>query len=341
MLKNKTFLFFSFLLLPVAVFAQVHPVWLEANIRTAQYPASVYLTGFASGNESLEKIKTAAQTSLIENLRVVVTNTATATTQMISDNNRYDEQNVFNNLSEKVSDAEIAGMKVECYTEPKTKTNFAFAYVNKYELIGYYKSNLSVNLRQIESFVKTAQDLEENTEKAKARQQLEQAKPIFAKVRYAQDLLTAIDPNISVEDLQQAKTESMYNTFTQMQARLAQGVFVYIESKEDLFGTKVDIVANQLKAELAKNGCSFTEDAEKADFWIRINISTRVSSSQNNIVFCYADTSVELYDNYKQKIVYGDEIAQKGGSNSQEKAGRQAMSDVTEKIVEKLKPWIQ
>jgi hypothetical protein len=58
-------------------------------------------------------------------------------------------------------------------------------------------------------------------------------------------------------------------------------------------------------------------------------------------VFCYADVAVELYDTYKQKVIYKDQIEQKGGSNSLDKAGRKALGDVAQKIIEKLKDWIQ
>jgi hypothetical protein len=125
-----------------------------------------------------------------------------------------------------------------------------------------------------------------------------------------------------------------------MQAQLAQAVYVYITSNEYLFDTKVNIVANQLKAEMAKRGCSFVEDPKKADFKISIKVSTRHASDRGNFVFCYADTQVELYDIRKQKVVYSDEIAQKGGDISHEKAARKAMSDVVKIITEKLKPWI-
>ena len=323
------------------------PTWLDKDFRGMKYPADVYLTGFAERivekniSEETQKAKTEAQADLVKQVRAVLQTKTQSGISVQSINGHYDEQESFNQQSISESNAEIVGMKTETYFDQKAKTIYAFAYTNKYELIGYYKSNLSVNLNQIESFVKTAQDLEANGEKAKARQQLELAKPIFSKLRYAQDLLTAIDVNATVEDLQQQKTETLYNSFTQMQAHLAQAVYVYVESKEDLFGQKVDIVANKLKAELATKGCSFVENPAQADFNLKLNVSTRYSSSEDNLVFCYADTQVELYDTRKQKVVYSDEIAQKGGSVSQDKAARKAMSDVAPQIIGKLKSWIE
>ena len=235
---------------------------------------------------------------------------------------------------------EITGIKIETYFDPKKNVVYAFSYVNKYELIGYYKSNLSLNINQIEGFLKTAKDLEAKHEKAKARQQCEAVKPLFNKIRDAQDMLTVHDGNLSADDLQQNKITELYNNVTQLLARLAQGVYVYVESHEDLFGVPVDITANKLKAELAVNGCSFTDNVNEADFCLKLRTSVRKSDSNNDFVFCYADTAVELYDNHKQKVVYGDNVSEKSGSNSQDKAARKAMEYVASKIAEKIRKQI-
>ena len=335
------------MLIPLALFGQEKPDWLDENLRNTKFPANVFLTGFAQRvvekgiSNEIEQAKLDAQADLTKQIRLMIKTKTQSSMSSQSINGQYDERENFENESSVETNAEIVGVKTETWHDKSANSVYAFAYTNKYELIGYYKSNLSVNLGQIESFIKTAQELETNGEKAKARQQLENAHPIFPKIRYAQDILTALDNNISAEDLQQEKTETYYNTFTQMQARLAQGVYMYVESREDLFGQKVDIVANKVKAELAKNGCSFVENIKQADFCLKLNTSVRQSDSSQGLEFCYADTSVELYDNHKQKAVYSDQISQKGGANTQDKAGRKAMNDVAPKIAEKLKNWIQ
>jgi hypothetical protein len=193
----------------------------------------------------------------------------------------------------------------------------------------------------VEGLLQTAQDLVNNSEKPKARQQCEMAKPLFDKIRLIQDSLSAISPDISTEDLQQKKVEQLYNTLTQMSAQLAQAVLVYVESSEDLFGEKVNIVANKLKAEMAVSGCSFIDDAAKADFKLTIHAKAREGSKTENIVFCFADVAVELYDTHKQKTVYSDELAEKGGSTSQDKASRKAMENAVAKIINKISNWIK
>jgi hypothetical protein len=58
-------------------------------------------------------------------------------------------------------------------------------------------------------------------------------------------------------------------------------------------------------------------------------------------VYCYADVEIELYDMHKQKTVYTDELSRKGGSVTQEKAGRMALDDAAKKITADLIPWVK
>jgi len=331
----------------IASFGQKSPEWLDESSRNANFPTNAYLTGFASRVvekdilETTQQAKTDAQADLVKQVRLIIKSKTQTLSSAQSVNGKYDEKEGFENQTSAEANAEITGMKTETWFDKKAKLVYAFAYANKSELIGYYKSNLSVNVNQIESFVKTAQDLEANGEKVKARQQLEMTKPTFQKVHYQQELLTVLDGSATSDDLLQPKTDQLYNTITQLLAKLAQGIYVFVESRENLFGQQVDIVANKLKAELAVNGCSFVENADSADFKLTINVSTRYSSNDGDIAYCYANSQLQLYSRHKQKVVYSDEIAQKSGGVSQDKAGRRAMGDLVPIIFEKLKPWIE
>ena len=330
-------------------FAQIPPSWLSENHRELRYPGEVFITGLSeyivengkTPQDCTERAKSDAQADVVKKIRIRIQATTQSSIATLNVNGRYSETESFASQSATQAGAEITGIKTETYFDPKANVVYAFAYVNRYELMGYYKSNLSLNINQIEGFLKTAQDLEAQREKAKARRECEAARPLFDKIREAQDMLTALDGTVSADDLQQNKVTELYNTAAQILARLAQGVYVYVESREDLFGVPVDITANKLKAELAVNGCSFTDNAEEADFRLKLQTSVRQSDSSNDFVFCYADASVELYDNHKQKAVYSDTVSDKSGSNTQDKAARKAMEYVASKIAEKITYWVK
>ncbi|MDR3184489.1 MAG: hypothetical protein LBT49_03690 [Prevotellaceae bacterium] len=325
---------------------QTPPRWINDVWRASSYPDNVYYAAFLSEDatsretsaEAMARMETAVKRKVSESIRVRVKSQQTVREEdygTIETSRSYNREEV-----QTSADAEIVGLKAESYYDEKTKQIYAFAYANKYEVAGYYKANIAMLVQQAGSLLRTAEQLEVAGEKAKARKQCEEVAPLLNKVRAAQDLLTAIDAAGS-EGVQQAQMETLHNESTQMLARLAQGVYVVVESSENLFGSNVDVVAGKVKAALALKGCSFTDDETQADFRLRLEVSTRLANDNGTIVFCYADAAIELYDIRKQKAVYTDNLSQKGGSTSQDKAGRKAMTDIAPKISEKISPWVE
>ncbi len=305
-----------FLSFSVSNAQNIKPHWIDFETREKSYPPSIFFTGYVEGNvhanedvdQTKKRLLKDAQAYLVESIRTTISSSSISNNSssiVKNSEHNYQTEIIKSSLNSDIStkaNAEVVGIKIETYYDASNETVYAFAYVNKYELIGYYKSNLSVNLNQVEGFLQTAQTLEIDGEKVKARQQCESAISLFSKVRYAQDLLTILDSSISTESLQLQKTEYLYRTITQMQVQLAQGIHVYIESNEDLFGEKVNIVVNKVKGMLAKNGCSFVDTAENSDYRILLNAKTRkIGEEKSAIVFCYGDIEVELYCNKKKE----------------------------------------
>jgi hypothetical protein len=334
----------------VVLLGQGKPYWTNVSVRENNYPQRSYFTGYIEGNvrtnETLEAAKSRllkeAQGLLTESIRVTVTSRTSS--QSVSTRTGQSEQldAVFASSIQTVSDAEIAGIHSEpAYYDTETGVVYAFAYVNRFELTGYYKSNLAMTIMQVEGLLQTAHDLEAASEKAKARRQCESAKPLLAKVRIFQDLLTAIDVNISPDALQQVKTEMLHNRLTQMLAQLAQAVFVHVVCIERNFSNPTTVIGNRVKSTLSAKGCSFTDDPAQADFLLRLEATTRYHGDDRGFITCYADIAINLIDTRKEKNVFNDEFSQKGVTISQESAGRKALEDAVPTIVQKISPWIE
>lgn len=211
----------------------------------------------------------------------------------------------------------------------------------KYEILEGLGNELSQKLMQVESRLKTSRDLVNDGEKAKAKQQCESAQNIMSDVRKIQETMRATNPSVSVETLEQHRTEKLYNEIKILSAQLSQAIMVYVESTEDLFGKQVNVIASKLKAQMASNGCSFTDDVSKADFKLTMTCETREGSANENLVFCYADVNLDFFDTHKQKSIYSDDISEKGGSTTKEKAARKAMEKAADKIMEGITPWLR
>ena len=325
------------------VFAQ--PNWLDAQSRRTEYPNSTFFTGFASDeqqqgetqNNAIARLKKAAQAYIAEAVRVQVS----SETESRSKSVKIEGEEQFNSIFEKTvktsAAIELTGLTTDSYVD-KSGTIYAFAYVNKYELKGSYTAVLTMNMQQLESVLSTAKQLEANGEKAKARTQYEEAIPLLVKVEQAQDVLVALDRNAS---LQRDKTAKYRSEIIQALARLSQGVYIYIESKEDMFGKNSTLITNKIKSVLSKNGCSFTNDISQADFILKLNASARKHGNSGEIVFCYADVEVELVKKQTQKTVYQEELKEKGGHTTYENAAREAFEAAGKTIAGKLIEWVK
>jgi len=338
------------LVTPLIVLGQVEqPVWMGASTREATFPLNTFFTGLTQGdahvgeniNDAKQRLSKDAQGLLVESIRMrVESNTLSQTTSTQINQTEHLTAEFTANV-QTTAEAEIVGVRTETFLDQRTGRIHAFAYVNRFELTGFYTANLSMNLTQIEGLLNIAQNLETDGEKAKARQQLEAASPLLVSVRYAQNLLVAIDQNSSPESLQLPKTEQLLKMLIQVQARLAQAVYVYVKSEETNFLQSTEVIANQLKSILATMGCSFVDDSARADFRLKISAKTRRHGVQHGLTVCYADVAVSLFDVRRNRTVFQDEFSQKGVHASAEAAGRKALEGAAPQIASRISAWIE
>ena len=323
------------------VFAQ--PAWLDPQQRKTEFPNNAFFTGFASDeilsgesqNDAIARVTKMAQGYVAEAVRVEV-NVATehrATSQKVNESEEFNS--IFEKTVKTAAKIDLTGLTTENHIN--SGNVYAFAYVNKYELKGNYSAIFTITMQQLESAINTAKQLETNNEKAKARKQYEDAIPLLVKAEQAQDVLSAL----GVTNLQSEKTANYRSEIVLALARLAQGVYIHVESTEDLFGKSVSLVTNKVKGILSKNGCSFTTDAAQADFFLKLNASAREYGNTNGIIFCYADVEVELIKKQTQKTVYKEEVKEKDGHTTAENAARSAFEKVGTKIANELMEWVR
>lgn len=327
--------------------AQKDPAWLADSWRTTQYPSNVYLTGYVqdekNNNEStadaVGRVTAMARGNLTESIISSIKSVNDSYSQSISDGKSETIKETFQSEIKVSSDLEINGVKVESYV--KEHTVFAFAYANRYEIIGYYKSTLNMKVQQIEGYINTANALEEKREKIKAKEEFNKTLPVFDDIKEAQGILSALDKNISQEELKMQKTMNLYNEVIQANVRLTQAVLVYISTQEDLFGENISAIESGLKAILAENECSFTTDEQSADWKLYVNASSREFNYSNKVYFSYVDVEVQLFKAPSDKHVYQDAFEQKGAhSKSYKAAARNAYREISNLISDKILNWI-
>jgi hypothetical protein len=327
--------------------AQNEPAWLIQSWRTEQYPSSVYITGFAQDgknrketlSEAIERLKDMARTELSESILASVQSVNDYYKESILEGDSESINESFQSKTKISTDLELNGIKVESFE--KDNIVYGFAFANKFEIIGYYKANLNMQVQQIEGLISTATELEQKREKVKAKTVFNKTLPFFDEITKAQGILSAVNKDISEDDLKMQKTMKLYNEIVQADARLAQGIIVYFNSNEGIFGEKTTVLENGLKAILAENDCSFTSIEEQADWKLIITAISREYNYSNDVYFSYVDAEVLLFKAPSDKHVYQNEISQKGAhSKSYNAAAKKAYTEISDSISEKILPWI-
>jgi hypothetical protein len=338
-------------LLPCAVIAQGSaPDWMDTDMRNALYPAENYYTGFAqlsvTTNEgqdrALNRAKQDALSELSERVRVMVDSRQTSVDVSIGGSDIEEQiRSQFVSDIKTTSQTEVVGGNLKTYYDKAKNEIYAFAFVSKAELASYYRKQISLYLNKVDGALQTAGELTEKGYKMRARKQCESVVDAFANVAYAQDLLTAIDEKADDNSLQQSRSERLRNTLIRTLTDLENSIYVYVASTEIVEGEEVVYIAGKLPALLTENdcGCSFTESEEDADYVIKVNAYlARCIDAASEMVFCYVDATVSLYNVRTQKTLKPKIGETKGGwtGKNYTKAREEAFYGLSKKIAEKI-----
>lgn len=341
-------------LLPFIGEAQSPSAWLASQARELNFPADTFIWGFVPGNlrsgetESalLSRLKTDAKKEAAGKIRTMVEAEISKTDRQFTNGEDYSFSSLYRDYTRQTVQAEIVGIEIRTHYEPSEKMGYAFAYVKKSDLAAYYKSQINLQLQQVQNALNTAATAANAGQKMRAKKACEDALQPLAKAEFAQDLLSAISP-YETEALQLERLSRLKNELLQTLIDLEQSIYIYLKCSETNFGQPVRIFAPELKRLLANNQCSFTEDPAQADYKITITATTRkhegnVAFGDGTFKFSYADVEVEVYSNYKKKVVYSEGVSQKnnGDGATYESAGRNALKLAAGKVWENIKPWI-
>jgi hypothetical protein len=348
------------LIFSLPLFGQNKPLWLDANSRNAQFPKDVFITGFAEGNtnagentqKAIERTTTAAQSALLENLRVVVSSTTSSKTVSISQNENYDEYSTFLSSSEKSANAEIIGMNVETYYDKSNNTVYAFSYVSKADLFNYYKKQIILDLNKIETALGVSEQLAAAGKKISAFRKCDEVKNLFKSIEFYQDLLVAVNSQADDDALQTERSKDLAHTISQRLINLEQSTFVYVDckyeykgGKDDAFDSDPNIICDIVKQAFSENDCSIVEDDAEADYTLTLTAYTTQRSDGTgklSIISYYANVKGTLYNKITNKktvdfSIFNDPNTYAAGKSPEDAATKAfKLPALKQKILEKV-----
>ncbi len=343
------------LLFSTSLAAQTAPTWLDLDARTMLYPSDSYYTGYSevavnqdmSREAATNRAKQKAVGELSDRVRVMV-NTKRTATDVSYGGTEIDEQ-IYSKLSSLVqtaSQTEVVGSNVQTYYDPTTRIVSAFAFVSRDYMKMYYQNQIVLHLSKVEGALTIASELAANGFKQRAYKHCLSVSDAFATIAYAQDVLTAIDPQASEETLQHLRSERLRNNLVQVITDLETSTYVYIECEEMVNGQSVVHIADRLPGLLTEQGCGcvFTDSPDGADYVIKVSARLeRCEDAPNNIVFCYATATLSVLNTHTQKLQKPKIAQAKGGwtNGNYANATEEAFGDLTKQIANQIVPIIK
>lgn len=307
--------------------------WCDSQWRDANYPQDVYYVGYASyvkqinesQNDAISKAKEEALHQLSQQIIVNVSSASTSNITAVTSNQGYDEQEMFEHISSITSQAKITNIKTECFYDNKTLTAHAMAFVVKEELINTYHKELDILISRIDNHFAISNSLIEKNEKTIAQNECDSALMYIPKLEDCIKMLAVIDPNFSHGEYLTKLSDYKINAQS-LKSQLQQSIKVILKIEGTMATNYQNLLSGELLGGLTENDCSVCENEQEADYIITLLPSLRLSSSDGDIQYVFADINVDLYNTYKNKTTYTNSYSAKGAGVSTDKANRKAIS---------------
>lgn len=351
---NKKLLFLlSFI--PVLIYAQ-KPNWIDSNYRENIYPTDKYFTGYSIHaiqkgedlSQALEKVKDAARVQAVQSISVHVENVTRDErfSKSVEDLRSFDEAIVetFSSQTKLTTDLEITNLHIEVFRN--NDEVIGFAYVKRSDVIRQFDKSITSKLSKLEIQMDNVDEMVANGQKIEARTKLEPLYSVFADIEADQKVLLAIDEDADLESIQMPQLKALMQRYNKTMAQLKNGLTIFIDCQADLFGDNYPTLANALKGELSKIGCSFVTSAAEADWAIYVSTKAREYNAPKigdyTTYFAYVDATLAIDKVATNQRIYEDALSKKGGNtHNYTEAARDGYQQITSQLIELINQYIK
>lgn len=341
---KRTFVLLTFAIVSLIVNAQQYPAeWVD-------YTHSGYLSDIQgdSNSKDLPEIDfknyllNVALTNLAKHIQVRVHDVANLA--KLSKDGRtsitYSANTQFS------TDVNFQLVETKTVYDSSSKYGYAIAYINKAKACQYYKKEIEVILNNIDNAVTIARNYIDTGFRERAKTELQQTSYQFAKIDKPMTWLNICDMPSHENSMLQDRINRLNQTVKQMIADLQYGATIYLLCDADLFGKKYLTFSSAIKGQLSRNGFSFSEDIDSADFIIKITAvsteGTNVSIGQVSAYFTYVDAIISVTKRVTSQVIYEDKYSVKGSHTQNfEEAAKMAYREIEKNIAPAIKSTIK
>lgn len=227
-----------------------------------------------------------------------------------------------------------------------SKDGSVVVYIDKYAARTYYKNEVNQVISSVDNAVATANNYVTSGFKDKARNELMSVSDAFSDLEEPFFWLNFFGmTQIEMDELME-RCNMRQQTVKQMLADLTYGTRIYLSCMADLFGRPYASLGSELKAALASDKYSFTDNPMEADWIVDVTVKTReyntVVYDARTSYFVYADAKIAIDKVSTMQRIYENEISVKGGhTRSYMEAGRVAYRNLSKKLEDLLKAQLK
>lgn len=303
----RGFIIVSLALMPLRILAQSDfPVWISDEYRLSQYPSNHWYTGFAVDNKAdgellisaLSRVEQSAKNQLTEQIFVHIESNSQLTTDnrsYVNNQNSMDQVRIdYHEEVRTYTAASLVGVDVKTHYDSNTQQVYAFAYVERSQLINYYRNQEQAIYLQVEKEISVIEELVNAAQKITAYERSLDAISMLKQAKYYRNFLSIVEEG-----------EAAYSETYDRQAKylerqlvvLKQGTQVYVSctwtsDEYPQYEHLADLVRENVETLLIAHDCSIIDDPQQADYLVELCASTTQRGDGKNgfgMVSYYAD----------------------------------------------------
>ncbi|MDR2999881.1 MAG: hypothetical protein LBU89_01340 [Fibromonadaceae bacterium] len=337
------------------------PCWRNELCRSSSYSEDEWYLGFAEDTlkyranaaEFRSMLEQQARSKMVESIRMDVSSqTETETKSELQVNDGFSKETMSKIFAETIkvtASAEVINTFTDSYHDGKRI--YAFAAVKKTDLAAYYAQMIELNLSEAMHGIELSKQLIELGKRNEAFIKLSEAKRAVESTAHHRTLLLTVDTKTGLEHSQSERANKLLKEIATIRAEATivhaeiieakDIIVVFVTGTENLEQKKLDIIVPGLQTILYNNNIRMTENQEEANYILKID--AKACNLRTNKDFHYANACVKIIlTNAKANInevtlsITGPKEGGLSTENATEKAFRAAVSDVWDKVKDKI-----
>lgn len=162
------------------LYSNAQKYWIDSSYRDSIFPKEVYYVSYDyrinennNLDECINKAVTGVQSMLANSISSIVTSKACGATEIINQNGKLDESEIFTNDFSIASSAHLVNVNLEHFYDKSSNIVHAIAYVKKQDLVDYCENRLKQGLSSLNEKLNSIHEFTEKGLKSEANELVE------------------------------------------------------------------------------------------------------------------------------------------------------------------------